>query len=91
MKINGIGPSKVINLYNDNKKIEKNREAVVKKDSLEISSAARSLSSLSHDGNFVNSPEKLEVLRTQVSQGTYKPNASLTAKKMIDIMKGRDV
>jgi negative regulator of flagellin synthesis FlgM len=91
MKINGIGPSKVISIYNNNNRVTSKKEAVVQKDSLEISSAGRSLSSFALDGNYVNSPEKLEALKTQISQGTYKPDAKHIAQKMIDIIKRRDI
>lgn len=90
MKINGIGPSKVISIYGDNKKTVSKKDAVQKKDTLEISTAGKSLSSLSLDENYAASPAKLEALKKQISQGTYKPDARLTAQKMIDIIKRRD-
>jgi negative regulator of flagellin synthesis FlgM len=91
MKINGIGPSKVISIYSENRKTAVTNSNAVKKDSLEISSAGRSLSSLSLDGNYGSSPEKVEEIKKQISQGTYKPNAKLVSQKMIDIIRGRDV
>ena len=91
MKINNVSMNKVINLYGDNKRVESKKTEIVKKDSIEISKTARSLSGI-HDGEtFGNSEAKIEELRKQVSQGTYKGNASLTAKSMIDIIKEREV
>lgn len=91
MKINGIGPSKVISIYSDNKKVQNAKETKPKQDSLEISSTGKSLSSLSLDESYVNSPEKLEKLKEQISQGTYKADAKLTAQKIIDAIKRRDI
>lgn len=91
MKINGIGPTKVVNLYNQNKKQEARDVKEVKKDTLEISSAGKSLSSLSSDKNFENSPEKIEAIKKAISQGTYKPSSEQIAKKMLETIKGREV
>jgi negative regulator of flagellin synthesis FlgM len=91
MKINNVGVNKVINLYNVNKKNVEKSSAAEKRDTVEISSLGKSLSSLSNDTSFENSAQKIDNLRKEVSQGTYKPNSSLTAKKMIDAMKGRGV
>jgi len=91
MKINNVSLNKVVNLYSQNKKVESKKTEIVKKDSIEISKAARSLNGIHTGENFGNSEAKIEELRKQVSQGTYKGNASLTAKSMIDIIKEREV
>lgn len=91
MKINGASINKVVNLYSNNKKISEKNSVKTSNDTIQISSVGKSLSSLTVDGNFGNSPEKIEGLRKQISQGTYKPDCTLTAKKMIDNIKGRGV
>lgn len=91
MKINGVGVNKIINLYNNNKKVAENNSVKNNKDRIEISSLGKSLSSLSVEENFENSTEKLEKIKNQISQGTYKADSTQTAKKMIDIIKGRGV
>lgn len=91
MKVNGVGPSKIVNLYNNNKKVESKKDVEQKKDSLEISAAAKNLSTLIFDKNIANSPEKLEELRKAIAAGTYKPSSKQIAQKMIDVVKGRDV
>jgi negative regulator of flagellin synthesis FlgM len=91
MKVNGIGTNKVINLYSQNRKVETKEVKEVKRDSLEISSAGRSLSSLSTAGNFENSAEKIEAIKKSISQGTYKPSSEQIAKKIMDTIKGREV
>ena len=90
MKIDGV-KNNVINFY---KKNAVKTEAVVatsKKDTIELSSAGKSLSALSLDDKLINSKEKIEAIRNEIKQGTYKMDSTLTAKKIIDIMKGRDI
>lgn len=91
MKIIGVGVNKVVSLYNNNKKIEEKSTEKAKKDTIEISSIGKSLSSLKIEEGFENSPEKIEKLRKEVSQGTYKADSKLVAKKILDNIKGRGV
>lgn len=89
MKINGISPNKIVNLYSDNKKISQARREVIQKDSIEISSVGKSLSSYSLDDKFINSKEKIESIRNEVKSGTYKRDSKLVAAKILDAMKGK--
>ncbi|MFL0246797.1 flagellar biosynthesis anti-sigma factor FlgM [Candidatus Clostridium stratigraminis] len=91
MKIDGASLNKVVNLYCNNKKNNDKGTVKSSSDSIQISSLGKSLSTLGVDGSCENSPEKIESLRNQISQGTYKADSNLTAKKMIDIIKGRGV
>lgn len=91
MKISGTGVNKIVNIYEkNNKKIEKTKE-VVKKDLLEISKIGKSLSSFAVDDKKSISQEKLEKIKSEIANGTYKVDGKLVAQKMIDIMKGREV
>jgi negative regulator of flagellin synthesis FlgM len=91
MKINGVGLNKVVNLYNNNKKVTENNNVKSTKDTIEISNLGKSLSSFSVEEGFENSPEKIERLKKEVSQGTYKADSTLVAKKMLDTIKGKGV
>lgn len=91
MKINGVSLNNVVNTYSNSKKISEKNFIKSGKDTIQISDLGKSLSALAIDENSENSPEKIESLRNQISQGTYKADSSLTAKKMIDIIKGRGV
>lgn len=91
MKINGVGLNKVVNLYNNNKKVTENNSLKSAKDTIEISNLGKSLSSFSVEEGFENSPEKIERLKKEVSQGTYKADSTQVAKKMLDTIKGRGV
>ena len=91
MKINSMGPSKAIGIYSSNKKVVTNSSNNEKKDSLEISTVGRSLSSLSIDGSTENDPQKIEKIKKEISQGTYTTNGRVIAQKMIDIIKGREI
>lgn len=91
MNVNGIGPSKVINLYNNNKKVEAKEIKEVKKDSIEISSVGKSLSSYIADEKVGNSPEKIEAVKRAISQGTYKPSSEEIAKRIAATIKGSEI
>lgn len=86
MKINGVNPSKVVNLYAQNKKNVDKKEQVSKKDSIEISSLGKNLSTYSLDENFVNPKEKIEKLKNQVESGTYNIDSKSIAKKILENM-----
>jgi negative regulator of flagellin synthesis FlgM len=91
MKINNVGVNKVINLYSNNKRVEEKNTVKSSKDTIEISSLGKSLSSFSVEDSFESSPEKIERLRKEVSQGTYKADSKLVAKKILDAIKGRGI
>lgn len=93
MNIRGISSSNnVVSLYNKtcNKATEK-RE-VQKKDVIEISTEARALINYGNEELNVQGKgreAKVEALRNNIQNGTYKVDATLTAKALIDTMKGR--
>ncbi|MFU0823707.1 flagellar biosynthesis anti-sigma factor FlgM [Clostridium sp.] len=87
MKVTRASVNKVINMYEINKKqIEKTKE-IAKKDTLEISSLGKTLSSFAEEGIISMPNAKLEKIRDEISKGTYKVDARLVAKKMIEAMK----
>ena len=92
MKIDGV-KNNVVSFYKNNtpKAEAEAKAAVSKKDTIELSTAGKSLSALALDSNPVNSEAKIEAIRNQVMQGTYKMDSKLTASRMMDIMKGRDI
>lgn len=90
MKIEGIGSKEIFNLSNK-KKIEKKSSVEDKRDTVEISSVGKSLCDYSSGETFGVSPEKLNIIRNQISSGTYNRDSKLVAQKMIDIMKGKDI
>jgi len=91
MKITGISSNEYLNVKNDSKKAAVNKTVENGKDRLEISTAGKSLSLYSTDGNFGISEEKLQGIKNQVSSGTYNKDSKLVAQKLIDVMKGRTV
>ncbi|WP_291632452.1 flagellar biosynthesis anti-sigma factor FlgM [Clostridium sp.] len=90
MKIDGVKHD-VVSVYKKNTSKVETKAAVSKKDTIELSSAGKSLSALALDGKSVNSNEKVEAIRNEVMKGTYKMDSKLTAERMMDIMKGRDI
>lgn len=86
MKINNIGPSR-INPYNQQMNKLDQVEATTKKkmDKVEISSIAKGMqyvSSLENDRQ-----QKIDELKIQVENGTYKPNSTDIAKGIIQFYK----
>lgn len=85
MKINHLGPSG-INPYK--RQINKQDTAAVsagtKADKVEISSTAKELQQVS-----VQRQQKVEALKIQVENGTYKLDASETAKGIINFYKNK--
>jgi negative regulator of flagellin synthesis FlgM len=90
MKIDGV-KNNVVNVYKKNTVKTEAKVATVKKDTIELSSAGKSLSALSLDNKSINSKEKIDAIKNQVDKGTYKVDSKLIAKRMIDVMKGRDI
>jgi negative regulator of flagellin synthesis FlgM len=90
MKIDGV-KNNMVNTYKKNATKTEAKVATVKKDTIELSTAGKSLSALSLDSKGVNSKEKIDAIKNQVDKGTYKVDSKLIAKRMIDVMKGRDI
>ena len=90
MKIDGV-KNNVVSSYKKNIAKTELKANASKKDTIELSSVGKSLSALSLEGKTVNSKEKIEMIKNEVNKGTYKMDSNLTAKKMIDIMKGREI
>jgi negative regulator of flagellin synthesis FlgM len=93
MNINKLYPSnKVINLYNQNKTPQnKNEELNKGVDKIEISSLGRKLSSLQIDDIKIDNKDKIEKIRKQIKDGTYKVDTEKLSKSMIDNIKGDKV
>jgi len=90
MKIDAIKHD-VINPYKKTTPKAEVKASVIKKDTIELSTAGKNLSALSLDGKSTNSSEKIEAIKNSIKQGTYNVDPKLTAKKMIDVMKGSDI
>jgi len=90
MKIDGVKPN-VINMYKKNTPKPEPKVTVAKRDTVELSSEGKNLSALSLNDKSVNSKEKIDTIKNKVMNGTYNVDPKLTAKRMIDVMKGRDI
>ncbi|WP_195962682.1 flagellar biosynthesis anti-sigma factor FlgM [Clostridium tyrobutyricum] len=89
MKINGINSNNIINLYRE---VNKTKDLTVKtenRDSIQISSMGRKLSSRMLDDKTIDSEDRVESIKKAISNGTYKVDAKLVAQKMLDNMKGQ--
>lgn len=91
MNIKGVGPAAGINYYN---KVSINRTEKIENhnnsDRIEISEAAKTLKDYEVNTSSYNKAERIEEIKNKISNGTYNIDAKLTAKSMLDIMKGRE-
>ncbi|MBB6630431.1 flagellar biosynthesis anti-sigma factor FlgM [Clostridium algidicarnis] len=80
-----------IKAYGENKKVNESNKSINKKDSIEISSTARSLRDMSFDNiDMIKDEKKVESIKLSVENGTYKVHSKDLADKMLKIMKGRE-
>lgn len=92
MKISGVYQSNVVNLYSDNKKVGAKKDLKGQGDTLQISKAGRSLSNFDiGDFSDDNRAEKINKIKNEINNGTYKCDGKLTAAKLMDIIKNRGV
>ncbi|MEY7998818.1 flagellar biosynthesis anti-sigma factor FlgM [Clostridium sp. Mt-5] len=89
MKINGISLNQVLNIYGGNKREHGITKNIGVKDSIEISSTGKSLSSYSPEDKFISSKDKIENIKKAVGSGTYNVDKKLVASKILDAMKGK--
>ncbi|APM39306.1 flagellar biosynthesis anti-sigma factor FlgM [Clostridium kluyveri] len=89
MKVNGISLNKILNIYEKSKKEYETTRVSGQKDSIEISSLGKSLSSYVKGDETINSKEKVENIKKAVENGTYNVDKKLVAAKIIEAMKGK--
>ncbi|MBR9648458.1 flagellar biosynthesis anti-sigma factor FlgM [Clostridium tyrobutyricum] len=89
MKINGINSNNIINLYREVNKTNDFTAKAENRDSIQISSIGKELSSRMPDDKIIDSKDKVESIKKAISNGTYKVDAKLVAQKILDNMKGQ--
>lgn len=83
MKITGTSMNKVISIYEVNKrKIEKS-EKVCRKDTVEVSKVGKKLSAFDNEEVMQVSSKRIEEIKEQIANGTYKVDTKLLAEKML--------
>lgn len=89
MNIKGIGSPTGVNYYN---KVSSSRLDKIEKpkagDRIEISEAAKALKDYSIEPASYDNSGKIQEIKNKISNGTYNIDAKLTAKSMLDVMKG---
>ena len=89
MSIEGINRSTYINAYksNSNKTVDKANKAKDAVDRIEISELGKSLKDYSLSSDIGNA-KKVAEIKNKVESGTYNVDARLTAKSLLNAMKG---
>lgn len=91
MKIDNIGTNNKIYPFRENTKVYSKKQQNSKSDIIEISNAAKHLSSYVSCSSTQVSNKKVQEIKSQVENGTYNVDAKLVAQKMINIIKGREI
>lgn len=92
MKVNNVGADNKVNMvYNAYSSNVVKISSAPAKDSIEISEAGKMLSNLCSNFQIDNNENKVELIKTQVKNGTYDRNSRLVAQKIVDYFKGREV
>ncbi len=88
MSIDRINRQSFINAYNtSSNKSVKNVNKTKTFDTIEISSLGKSLKDYSMDGRIDNA-RKVAQIKSQIDSGTYSVDARLTARSILNAMKG---
>ena len=89
MSIEGINRSTYINAYksNSNKIVDKVNKAKDVVDRIEISELGKSMKDYSLSSDIGNA-QKVAEIKNKVENGTYNVDARLTAKSLLNAMKG---
>lgn len=92
MKI-GINVNKVMNVYNQGSKIDKNSNTKQKSsDTIELSQTGKDFAKyieIAKNSDMENS--KVDEIKKLIEKGDYKVDSSKLAKSLVDFMKERDV
>ena len=94
MKIQGIGTNNDIYtryITKANKTASTENKIIKNEDTIEISELGKELSSFSIEDNNLDREARIQELKEQIQNGTYEVDARLTAKSMIDSMRGDNI
>ena len=90
MNIKGIGSVSNINYYSKSSVNRTDKAENIKiSDTIEISEAGKVLKDYGIEISSYDNTSKIIEIKNKLSNGTYNIDAKLTAKSMLDIMKGR--
>ena len=91
MNIGRVNSSKITNLYSNNNSNQNNKKVNKKDgDTIQISSLGKTLSNYATE-DIISSQKRMEKIREEIQNGTYKNNSRLIADKLFQYMKGREI
>lgn len=83
MKITGVSVNKIVNTYENNKNKVLENKKVCRKDTFLFSRLGKELCSFENEEVSSVTPERIEEIKNQIANGTYKIDSKLIAKKML--------
>ena len=90
MNVKGVSQTNINTYYNVNRKKVEGKQTESIKDKLEISNEAKTLQSYGVE-DFNDNSKRIEEIKNQLNNGTYKPSAKAISKAMYDVMKGKKI
>lgn len=93
MNIKGIGTQNSINVYNINsRKNIQSTNSIQAKDTIEISNIGKVLNSYDASDIKIDNSEKIQRIKEQLANGTYKVDSKLTAQSIVNAIKeGKEI
>lgn len=89
MNIKGVSQTNINAYHNVSRKKIENKQIEGVKDKVEISEAAKTLQSYGIE-ELKDNTKRIEEIKKQLANGTYKPTANAISRAMYNVMKGKD-
>lgn len=89
MNIKGVSQTNINAYHNVSRKKIENKQIEGVKDKVEISAAAKTLQSYGIE-ELKDNTKRIEEIKKQLTNGTYKPTAKAISRAMYNVMKGKD-
>ncbi|WP_392486345.1 flagellar biosynthesis anti-sigma factor FlgM [Haloimpatiens sp. FM7315] len=92
MKVNGVNPSKIINLYSiRNKSSVQEKSSIKNQDKIEISDIGKSLSYFSDLEELIPDEKKVQDIKMQIKNGSYKLESRKVAEALMKFVRGKGI
>ncbi|WP_102400964.1 flagellar biosynthesis anti-sigma factor FlgM [Haloimpatiens massiliensis] len=92
MKVNGINPSKIVNMYGvkNSRALEKKKDVDLS-DKLEISEIGKSLSAYSMENDVIPNDKKVREIKNKIASGKYSVDPEDLAKSIMQAFERKEI